>query len=258
LKKIIKIILSILFIFFSFFVLEVVTLWRTVAPQIKDLKIGRVERNFKGDSAYKFRIIPSEKVRNWVSLKGISPSALSAIVLSEDWAFYHHPGIDFNQIKLAVFDYLRGDRKRGASTITQQVAKNLFLDSEQTITRKIKEILIALYMEKILSKEKILTTYFNIIHLGKGIYGIVNASKYYFNKDPSELNPREGAFLAMLLPSPLKYAVSFRNKKLTHFGKKMVNTILLKMRISRNITVEEYQNNIQRKFHWEEIETIGI
>jgi monofunctional glycosyltransferase len=188
----------------------------------------------------------------WVKLNQISSMAKWAIVLSEDWSFYEHQGVDFLQLKNAIETSVKERRLvRGASTISQQVVKNVFLSSKRSLIRKLHELIITRKMEQQVSKEKILETYFNIVELGPKVYGIKNASYYYFNKHPSMLNPRESAFIAMLLPSPVKYGESFRKKKLSDFVKKRIKDILAKLKLAKVITEEEMYVWLDSRFYWE-------
>jgi monofunctional glycosyltransferase len=196
-------------------------------------------------------VMKEGKPKNWVHLKEISIFGKWAIVLSEDWGFYQHEGIDLIQMKKALNDMVEVKRFRGASTITQQMVKNVFLSEDRTIWRKIHEIILAQKVERVLEKSKILETYLNVIEFGPGIYGIRNASYHYFKKHPNALNPKESAFLAMLLPSPKRYYVSFKNKKLTKFAKARINAILIKMRMGKIITLDQYQIQIASRLSWE-------
>ncbi len=182
------------------------------------------------------------KPLEWVSLSDISEKTLGAILVSEDWAFYHHNGLDPNQIKKALeINWQKGRFVRGASTITQQVVRNIFLNKDKNLWRKFKEIILALRLEKELSKNEILEIYLNIAEWGEGLYGIGPASRYYFNKHPSELTAKEGAFLAVLLPSPRKYSRTFREQGLTEFAFNRMENILQKMTQAQYLTAEEYQ-----------------
>lgn len=177
----------------------------------------------------------------WVAVSSASRIALAAIVMSEDSAFYQHHGIDLNQIKEAFETNIRKRRfVRGASTITQQVVRNLFLDRDKNLWRKVKEIVSALRLEKALSKQKILEIYLNVAEWGPGIYGIRAASKYYFGKNPSELTAKEGAFLAMLLPNPKKNARSYRQRWLTDYASHRIDSILEKLVYAQYLSQEEY------------------
>ena len=191
------------------------------------------------------------KPRNWVHLNEISSFGKWAIILSEDWGFYQHEGIDVNQMKEAFSEMVEVKRFRGASTITQQMVKNVFLSEDRTIWRKVHEIILAQKVERVLSKRKILETYLNVIEFGPGIFGIRNASYHYFKKHPSSLIPKEAAFLAMLLPSPRRYYVSFKNRKLTKFASARIDAILIKMRMGKILTPEQYQVQKFSRLSWE-------
>lgn len=184
-------------------------------------------------------ILSPKKPKHWTSVHKVSKVAKWAIILSEDWAFYDHQGIDFNQLKIVFEESWREKRfVRGASTITQQVIKNSLLSSERSLWRKAQEMIFALLIEKRMSKERILEYYLNLVELGKNTYGIKMASSKYFHKHPAYLSAKEGAFLAMLLPSPIKYSQSYRDKKLTHFAAEQIESILVKMRQAHIISEE--------------------
>ncbi len=198
-------------------------------------------------SVYKLESKSYELVKKrpnfWVKLDDISHVGKWAIIISEDWAFYDHSGLDFNQIEDVIKESIEEGRLvRGASTITQQVAKNLMLSNDRTITRKAFEAVYTVLIERNLSKDQILEHYLNLVELGKNIYGIKQASKYYFKKAPQALSAKEGAFLAMLLPSPLRYAQSYNEGRLTDFASEQVSSILLKMRQAKIINEEERLN----------------
>lgn len=189
---------------------------------------------------------------NWFPLSKISKRVQAAIVASEDGKFYLHPGYDLEQLQDAIHHtFVLRKKMRGASTITQQLVKNLYLSKGKTFGRKGSELVMSLMIERYASKQKILEMYLNVIEYGKGLYGIGAASKYYFNKTPAQINAREAAFLAMLLPSPVKYAKSFKNKSLTKFAERIVNSVLLKMRQGGNIGEDEYLNQLEGRFAWE-------
>lgn len=205
------------------------------------------------DTKEKKYLLSPVKPSHWVRLDQISYNARWAVIVSEDWAFYEHEGIDTRQLKIAIEDSIKkGSLTRGASTITQQVIKNVVLSPKRELSRKFKEILLAYQLEKVLGKDKILEIYLNLVELGRGIYGIKEASYYYFNKHPKNLTAREGAFLAMLLPSPKKYAQSFYDKKLTEFATEQINSILVKLRQAKIIKESERKKEAAQKFFWEE------
>lgn len=141
--------------------------------------------------------------RNWTPSNRIPPEMKWAVILAEDSNFYKHEGFDVKAIKAAIkYDLEKKSLKRGASTITQQTAKNLFLSREKTITRKVKEVYLAWRMEQELTKGRIIELYLNVVELGPMVYGIGHGSRYYFGKPASALTPRECAFLAAMLPGP--------------------------------------------------------
>jgi len=143
------------------------------------------------------------KNRYWVSSNRIPPEMKWAVILAEDSNFYKHEGFDVKAIKNAIkYDLEKKSFARGASTITQQTAKNLYLSREKTLTRKVKEIYLAWRMEQELTKGRIIELYLNAVELGPMVYGIGHGSRYYFGKPASALDPRECAFLAAMLPGP--------------------------------------------------------
>ncbi len=137
-----------------------------------------------------------------VSLKDVSIYVPLAIVASEDQRFFDHFGFDFEQIEKAIKENQRRRHIRGASTITMQTAKNLFLWSGKNIVRKGMEAYYTLLIELLWSKRRILEVYLNIAEMGKGIYGIHQAAEIYYNKPPSKLNIIESATIAAILPNP--------------------------------------------------------
>lgn len=143
------------------------------------------------------------KNRYWTSSGRIPAEMKWAVILAEDSNFYKHEGFDVKAIKNAIkYDLEKKSLKRGASTITQQAAKNLFLSREKSITRKVKEIYLAYRMEQELTKGRIIELYLNVVELGPMVYGIGHGAQYYFGKPASALTPRECAFLAAMLPGP--------------------------------------------------------
>jgi monofunctional biosynthetic peptidoglycan transglycosylase len=143
--------------------------------------------------------------QKWIRFDAIPELLKHTVRISEDAAFYQHNGIDYFELKEAIKRNLKEGRKaRGASTITQQLAKNLFLSTEKSYSRKAKEFVLAQRLEKHLSKNRIFSLYLNIIELGKGIFGVAAASEYYFKKPLGRLNLEEIVRLAAVIPKPLK------------------------------------------------------
>jgi monofunctional biosynthetic peptidoglycan transglycosylase len=169
---------------------------------------------------------------------GALPAALKkAVVASEDANFYSHEGVDYEAIREAIkTDLRKGKFAHGGSTITQQVAKNLFLTREKTLIRKVKEIVLARRMDDALSKSRILELYLNVVEFGPMVYGIGHAAHYYFGKPPSALTVRECAFLASMLPGPKVYNPYRRMGRVM----KRSDRILRRMVAARMISREEY------------------
>jgi monofunctional biosynthetic peptidoglycan transglycosylase len=145
-------------------------------------------------------------VHRWVPLERISPHLIRAVIMSEDGEFCGHGGIDFREMEVA-FDRAERDGTdsvRGASTISMQVAKNVFLWPSKTYLRKGLELVITVAMEQLWPKRRILEVYLNIAEWGPGIFGAEAASRYHFGKAPSRLSEREAALLAVALPNPIE------------------------------------------------------
>lgn len=148
---------------------------------------------------------PPAAVRfRWIDIEKISPNIALAVIASEDQKFPYHWGFDLDAISDAVENNLKGRRLRGASTITQQVAKNLFLWSGRSFVRKGLEVYFTVLLELLWPKKRILEVYLNIAEFGDGIYGVHAAAQTIYRKHPSGLTRSESALLAAVLPSPRK------------------------------------------------------
>ena len=155
------------------------------------------------DREYKATGVRGERRQVWVSYDDISEDLKRAILISEDAAFFNHQGIDINELKAAirtVWDTL--SFRRGGSTITMQLARNLYLSPAKNPLRKLKEILIARQLEQSLSKRRIFELYLNVVEFGRNLYGAEAAARFYFGKSAADLDPLEASTLAALLPSP--------------------------------------------------------
>jgi len=147
-----------------------------------------------------------DKDQIWVNLSEISSSVRDSLIATEDPYFMRHSGIDYKQTWESIKDNLRVWRLvRGGSTITQQVAKNVFLTNEKTFSRKIGEFFLARRLEKLLPKERIIEIYLNEVGWGYGIYGVELASRYYLDKHAADLNVAESAFMIAMLRNPATY-----------------------------------------------------
>ena len=153
--------------------------------------------------------------KKWVPLSKISKYMPLAVMIAEDDKFMQHSGFDFESMRMALgHDIIEGRVKFGGSTITQQLAKNLYLSPSKNPLRKLKEAVLALRLERNLSKRRILEIYLNVVQWGDGVYGIEAASRKYFGKPASRLTPMESALLASTLPSPVRYDPSRPGKYL--------------------------------------------
>ncbi len=160
----------------------------------------RIAATVSGDSRFKFR-------HEWTQGAAISPQMRVAVIASEDQKFPYHSGFDFDQIQNALDEAEDGGRQRGASTITQQVAKNLFLWQGHSFIRKGFEAYFTLLIEWLWPKERILEVYLNIAEFGRGVYGVGAASKNFFRMPPARLNRDQAALLAAVLPNPKRLRV---------------------------------------------------
>jgi monofunctional biosynthetic peptidoglycan transglycosylase len=150
---------------------------------------------------------PLRQRHQWVPWSRISRHAAVAAIAAEDQKFLVHDGFDFEAIEKAVSDAQSGRRLRGASTISQQVAKNLFLWPGQSWLRKGLEVWFTVWIEWLWPKQRILEVYLNSAQFGHGIWGVEAASRYFFRKQAAELSREEAALLAVVLPSPTRYRV---------------------------------------------------
>ena len=186
------------------------------------------------------------KNKKMVPLEQIAPSFQQAILAMEDRKFYDHLGFDWEgMVRAGLVNLQKGSIEEGASTITQQVAKNIFLTQEQNYSRKAKEVYLAIQLEKNFSKSDILTIYLNTIYYGSNAYGISEASRIYFDKDPMRLTLAESAMLAGTIPAPSLYSPHV-NLGLAKERQKIVLTVMQKLGI---ITPPQYEEALNEKIY---------
>ncbi len=178
------------------------------------------------------------KLRIWVPITSLPDIVIHAVVTAEDDTFFGHKGVNYK----AVWDAFRHDVEkgrfaRGGSTITQQMIKNVLLTKKKTLTRKIREFVLARRAEEILTKRQILEIYLNEVEWGENIYGIEAASRYYFDRHASELNAAQAALLAGMLPNPRYYNPFRRPDK----ARERQEQVLFNMHQAKILTDEEYQ-----------------
>ena len=195
----------------------------------------------------------SKEKRIFVPYEAIPKNVIDSFLSAEDKNFFSHPGVDAKGVVRAIINniqnVIKSQRLEGASTITQQVAKNFLLTNEVSLNRKIKEAILALRIERALSKERILELYLNQIYLGSGAYGVAAASLEYFDKSIKELNYNEAALLAALPKAPSKYN-PYRNKDLAKFRRDLVLKNLFENNFidkSKYLKLREQQINLKKK-----------
>ena len=216
------------------FILAIISILWTYSNKLPDYKYLKSYKPPVSSKMYSGKGVlvsdfSSEK-RIFVPFSAIPEKVINSFLSAEDKNFFKHPGVDakgvIRAIKNNIYNVFKSKRLEGASTITQQVAKNFLLTNEVSIDRKLKEAILAFRIERSLSKQRILELYLNQIYLGQGAYGIASASLRYFDKPISELNYSEAALLAALPKAPSKYN-PYKNKKLAKYRRNLVINNLL-------------------------------
>lgn len=157
----------------------------------------------------------------WVPLANISDNLKRAVIVAEDDTFLEHEGLNYEELEKSWEANVKKKKAaRGGSTITMQLVKNLYLSSSKNPLRKLNEVVLALDIERALSKQRILEIYLNVVEWGDGIYGIGAASRYYYEKDPANLSTEQAAFLAAILPNPVY--LTTKNVKRGEWRKRMI------------------------------------
>jgi monofunctional glycosyltransferase len=175
--------------------------------------------------------------QSWVGLDRISPRLLDAVVLSEDANFFGHEGIDWDAVRLAAqHDLEKGRFARGASTITQQLAKNLWLGTEKSLARKAKEAVLAAKLERALSKRRILALYLNVAELGEGVFGVEAGARARFGTSAAALTPAQAVVLASLLPAPRRVDLAHPSTWLMRRARRLLD----RMRDAGRISAAEH------------------
>ncbi|MFH2013038.1 MAG: monofunctional biosynthetic peptidoglycan transglycosylase [Pseudomonadota bacterium] len=180
----------------------------------------------------------NKKIKNkWVPLYKISPYAIKAVIIAEDDKFWLHEGFDFEAIEKAIEKDIKQKKfKAGGSTISQQLAKNLYLSLSKNPVRKLKEAILTWRIERKLSKRRIIELYLNIAEWGDGLFGIEAAAQHYFGKHASWLTAEESASLAAVLPNPKKYSPTGKSKYVLNRS-----AIIYRIMIRRGIVIPEYE-----------------
>jgi len=186
-----------------------------VAPRETALMRARKTEAAERDVRLRIQHVP-------VAFDQIAPTVVTALVASEDARFFDHEGLDLKQVRAAVEDTVkRGKRLRGASTLTQQLAKNLYLSESRSLLRKVKEAWIARQLEERLSKKRILTLYLNSVEWGDGVFGVEAAARMHLQKTAAELSLAEAALLVAMLPNPHRLTPK-KPKTLKHHAERVL------------------------------------
>ncbi len=245
LKKVILLLSSSILLFFLI-VVSVLWAFSNNLPDYKYLKSYKapVSSKIYSGNGELIQDFSSEK-RIFIPYNSIPKIVINSFLSAEDKNFFDHPGIDAKGVLRAIIknisNIINSKRLEGASTITQQVAKNFLLTNEVSLQRKLKEAILAFRIERSLSKERILELYLNQIYLGQGSYGIAAASLEYFDKSIDELNYEEAALLAALPKAPSRYN-PYKNEKVAKFRRDLVLKNLLENKYINNIQFAELRN----------------
>jgi hypothetical protein len=214
---------------------------RQMPPTISRLRGDFVFRS-DGGAGPQRPVDVSPSSPDFIALHDVPPLFVRTLLLAEDAGFYSHRGIDFRELPAALLtNWSRGTAARGASTITQQLAKNLFLSRDKEVGRKLQELAITFLLESALGKDRILEIYLNIIEWGPDLRGLRPAARRYFGLEPRELTPAQMAFLVAIIPGPIKYQSSFARGTPGPGLRSLIDALLAKLRSVDAIDEEEYQ-----------------
>lgn len=188
---------------------------------------------------------------DWLPLSNVPPHLINALTTSEDSQFFRHHGFSLSGIRRSMLINLeRGGFYQGASTLSQQLVKNLFLSHEKTLARKLQEVFITWQLERFLSKEKILELYLNVIEWGPDVFGLTQAAMHYFGKLPKELTVLESAFLVSIIPNPKVYHAQFEKGSLTPAFDRRVRSLINEMRRRGLLSAEEAEAALAEKLRF--------
>ncbi|MFI5304124.1 MAG: monofunctional biosynthetic peptidoglycan transglycosylase [Nitrospiria bacterium] len=225
--------------------ISIIVFWVTL-PDVSILK----KKNPKKTSFMEFRVREWQVTgqnrfirQEWVPLSRISPFVIKALIIAEDSKFWQHEGFDYEAIQKAIEKDLMSKKfKKGGSTITQQLAKNLYLSPGKTLFRKLREAAITWKLERNLTKRRILEIYLNVVECGDGIYGVEAASREYFGKPATDLNAMEASKIVSILPNPRKYHPNGTQKYVLNRS-----MMIYQIMVERGIVVPEFEEMIPEK-----------
>ena len=232
------------FIFFNFFICILFTFihfFIILSPKIDLKKTNNIIMYDKNNNVF----FKGNGSKEWVTLDNINNNLINATISIEDKRFYKHNGFDYIRIIKSFFNNIKENNIiEGASTISQQYARNLYLNFDRNFERKIKEAWLSLKLETTYSKDEILEGYLNTINYGNGVYGIENASHYYFNKNSNELTLAEATILAGIPASPQKYS-PINNYKVSKKRQKIIlNSMVKDGYITKNEAIDAYKKKL--------------
>ncbi len=221
-KRILRFIFKILLILFVISIISVIV-FRFIPIPFTPLMVSRcIDQKMNGEEMI--------LTHDWEPLENISENLQKAVIASEDQNFLIHNGFDFKAIEKAIEINQKGKRKLGASTITQQTAKNVFLWQGRSFLRKGLEAYFTVLIELIWNKERIMEVYLNSIEMGKGVYGAQAASQHWYGKNAADLNKEQAAGIAAILPNPLKFKASNSSNYIKRRKRKIVR-LMRKIRL---------------------------
>lgn len=224
----------------SIFVVLLVVLYFAFIPDVSKLKKENPKKTAMmeyREAEWKAKGKKRQIYQVWVPFSRVSPYMAKAVIVAEDDKFWSHEGFDFEAMQKAMEKDLKaGKLKAGGSTISQQLAKNLYLTPKKSPLRKIKEAIITWKIERTLSKRRILELYLNVVEWGEGVFGVEAAARHHFGKSAIELTPMEAARLATVLPNPRRLDASGEQKYVAKRAE-----IIYSIMVRRGIVVPDYE-----------------
>jgi len=201
-----------------------------------------------GPGAAPLRLVSGPGTDRWANFSMISPYVVEAVLTTEDGKFMGHKGVTLPEIQRAIeLNLEKKGLSHGASTITMQLAKNLFLSRERTVSRKLEELFFTWYLESYFSKQEILELYLNVIEFGPSVYGIADAAHHYFGREAYELNLAESVFLVKLLPSPVARGEAYEQGEVSERRMIVLHKTMRTMFERNRISPAEYEDGLSQK-----------
>ncbi len=229
------------------------------APE--DLSASRLRYAFEHiavDGSQVTKVWVGEENPDFVNLEMISPHVINSLLTTEDTRFFEHEGFIHREFRTALArNLIAGKFRYGASSISMQFVKNVMLNREKTLSRKLQELVLTAYIERHLEKERILEIYLNVIEFGPGIYGIGHAARHYFGKHALLIEPQEAAFLSTLLPSPKRRYRHFCNRQVTKRWRAWMDRILRLMYKRGRLTKEELETALETDLEFSSVEFVS-